>query len=485
MSTNLAAAGARGGLVTIFSQVLSLITRMVGLIFLARLLPPEVFGLAAIVVAITTFASAVIFLGLPMATVQATTLSQRAKSSLFVINTGLGVGLGLILFFSAGLIASYYGDDRLVPMVQWLALVPTLSGIQSQFRLQLVRNLEFTGLAASEVVSQLLGTCSAIVLALMGKTYEAIIAQSVVQSLSQLLIVTILSRWLPTIPGAWATEVKELLIIGLRIFGTNLLRDGSRSIVVPIMAVFNSPAAIGNYDRAQQLAIVPINLTVDQLQRVAIPILSQFRDAPARMLAYMRRAQLAAAYGTATGFLVGAALAQPLLTFLLGPDWTLAGTILQALAIGAVFRTLGQSMQWIFISAGATKQGFTFSLWSQPAIVLISLAGLPWGVLGVAIANAIAWSLYWPAATIVASRAAGFASAPLITDALRAFSCFGIPVGLAALIARFLGLDDLPTILVGIGFAVVMAALLAILIRPIRNDLLALLDVLKLALQKR
>ncbi|KQP56664.1 hypothetical protein ASF51_01725 [Agreia sp. Leaf283] len=452
-----------------------------GLVFLARLLSPEVFGLAAIIVSISTFASAVIFLGLPMATVQATVLSQRAKSSLFLVNSGLGVLLASILFFSADAIADYYGQPALSFMMRWLAVVPLLSGVQSQFRLQMIRDLKFTPLAATEVISQFLSTGTAIVMALGGASYAAIVAQGIVQSGSQLLMVVVISRWWPTKPGSWSPEVRGLLAIGLRIFGTNLLRDGSRSVVVPIMAIFASPAAIGNYDRAQQLVVVPINLTVDQLQRVAIPILTQFRDEPARMLAYMRRAQLAAAYVTATAFLVGAALAEPLLATLLGQDWKLAGTVLQALAIGAVFRTLGQSMQWIFISSGMTKKALTFSLWSQPLIVIITLLGLPWGVLGVAVANAVAWSLYWPVSTYTASKAAGFDATPLILDALRAFAFFGIPVGASALVARFLGLNDLLTVLAGIGFAVIAASVLALALPAVRRDILALVEILKLA----
>lgn len=484
MAKSLAAAGARGGVVTIGSQVLSLITRTVGLIFLARLLPPEVFGLAAVVSSITGFATAIIFLGLPMATVQAETLSQRAKSSLFFINSMLGIALGAVLFFTAPLIADYYNQPALDPMVRWLALVPVLSGIQSQFRLQLIRSLKFTGLAVAEVVAQLLATIAALIFAMHGATYEAVIAQGVIQSASLILIVVVMARWMPTRPGAWASEVKGLMIIGLHIFGTNLLRDGTRNIVVPIMAAFNSPASVGNYDRAQQLSVIPINLTVDQLQRVAVPILSRFRDNPQRMLAYMRRAQLAAAYLTATAFLVLAAVAQPLVVLLLGDAWALAGFILQIMAVGAVFRTLGQSMQWIFIASGSTKEGFTFSLWSQPLIVAISLGGLIWGVEGAAVANTISWALYWPAATWVASRTAGFEARPLIIDAIRAFLLFGVPVGLAAAAAHLLDLPGLLTVLIGCLFAVVAATIVFLLVKPVRVDLLALFEVGRLAFRR-
>lgn len=481
---SLAAAGARGGFVTLLSQGISLVARTVGLIVLARLIAPDLVGLNAIVVSVTTFTTAVILLGLPTATVQALTLSQRAQSSLFLINTALGVFFAAGLFFSAPLIAGFYDDDRLVVIIQWMTLVPLTTGIQSQFRMRMVRDLRFTSLSAADVISQVVGLVAAIVLAANGQPIAAVIAQGVVQHLAQLAMIAVLARWWPGLPGFWRTEVRELLVIGVRIFAINLLRNTSRSVVVPVAGLAVSPAAIGNYDRAQQLSIMPINLAVDSLQRVAVPILSRLREEPARMLAYMRRAQLVGVYGTATAFLVVAALAQPLVRLVLGDNWSLAGDVLQALAVAGAFRVLGQSMQWLFISAGATKAGLTFSLWSQPAIVVVTLAGLPWGIMGVAIASSLAWAAYWPISTVTAARAAGIPARPLITDALAALAYFCAPVAVAALAARLLGLGDLETVGIGLGFAVAAGALLALLIKPVRRDLRLLWETLRLAFSR-
>lgn len=448
---------------------------------LARLIAPDLVGLNAIVVSVTTFTTAVILLGLPAATVQAQSLSQQAQSSMFLINTGLGLLFAAGLFLSAPFIASFYADERLVLIIQWMTLVPLTTGIQSQFRMRMIRDLRFTSLSAADVASQVIGLVVAILLAANGQPIAAVIAQGVVQNTSQLAIITVLARWWPTLPGFWRTEVRELLVIGFRIFAINLLRNTSRSVVVPVTGLVVSPSAIGNYDRAQQLSIMPINLAVDSLQRVAVPILSRLRDEPKRMLAYMRRAQLVGVYGTATGFLVIAALAQPVVRLLLGDNWSLAGDVLQALAVAGAFRVLGQSMQWLFISAGATKAGLTLSLWSQPAIVVVTLAGLPWGIMGVAIASSVAWAAYWPLSTVTAARAAGIPARPLITDALAALLYFCLPVALAALAARAFGLGDLVTVGIGLGFAIAVGVALALLVRPVRRDLGLLWDTVRLA----
>lgn len=481
---SLASAGARGGLTTVLSQAASLIVRLVGLIFLARLLPADIFGLAAIATAIATFASTIIYLGLPMAVLQAESVSEKAKSSLLIVNCSLGIALALALFLLAEPIAAFYKDSRLVILMQFLSLVPILSGIQSQFRLHLIKNLRFTGISVTDFVAQIISTVVAIVLGIQGFAIEAIIAQNVLISLCQLVLTIILSRWVPKLPGMWKSEVKGLLLIGLRIFATTALRDGSRSVVVPVMATAVSPGALGNFDRAQQLSVLPISLTVDQLQRVAVPVLSRLRDEPQRMFAFMRRAQLLLTYITVTVFMMVAALGDDLVFTVLGPNWQIAGTVLQVLALGAVFRTLGQSMQWLFIASESTNVALRFSLWTQPLIVLTTLAGLPWGVIGVAAANSLAWAIYWPIATLKATRACSFPSAPLITDALRGILLFGLPVSLAALSAKLFSLNEWQTLIVGMLFAMVVAGILIAAVHAVRKDVSALVDALRLAMRR-
>ena len=481
MVSSLAAAGARGGFMTVSGQLLALVVRLVGLVVLGRLIEPYLFGLAAIVASIATFVGALIYLGLPMATAQARHLSSRAQSSLFVLNLAMGAVLAFGLFVAAEPIAGLYGHPELALLIQWLAVVPLLGGAQSQFRLRMLRDLRFTALALADVAAQVAGTGAAILLAVLGQPVAAVISQSLVQSAVLVVLAVSCARWRPGAPGAWREEVFPILRIGLHILGSTVLRDGSKNILIPVMAFSQSPTQIGNFDRAQQLAIVPVSLTVDQMQRVAVPVLSQLRDAPERMLTYMRSAQLVASYLTASAFFLGAVLGGYAVRVILGEDWTLAGTVVQVLCVGAVFRTLGQAMQWIYIAAGATAVGLRFNLWSQPAVAIISLCGLPWGVVGVAAANSLAWVLLWPASVSLASRAAGFSATPLIADALRAVTLFGLPTTLAAAWVWFVPMGPGAALGAGLLTSTLVGGTLILFVRPVRRDLTQLRSIVRLA----
>src|SRR3974377_1415022 len=68
-----------------------------GAIVLARLLAPEDFGLVAIVTVVTSFAPLLIDFGLGDATAQRRDINHRQISSLFWLNSGMGLVIALLV----------------------------------------------------------------------------------------------------------------------------------------------------------------------------------------------------------------------------------------------------------------------------------------------------------------------------------------------------------------------------------------------------
>lgn len=484
----LAKSGARGSIVTVAGQGLSVIFRLVGLVLLARLLEPSLFGLAAIAVSISTFASAIIFLGLPMATAQAPKLSNAAQSTLFWINTILGLVLCISIVLSSDVLADVYGDADLSFILQWIALVPLISGMQSQFRLRLVRQLRFGILSIADVVAQVLSTVVSISLAYLGFGLWAIVSQGLSVAIVQLVIVGLAARWIPKKIGDWRSQVRGILIVGFRIFGINVLRDGSRSALVPIMGLHLSALTLGNFDRAQQIAVVPVSLTVDQLQRVVVPVLARLEGDPHSISSFYRAGQLCVVYLTGTLYAILAAVSPVLVEVLLGAEWSEAGFVLQALSVGAAVRALAQSTQWVFIGAGKTSASLKLNALLQPAILVVSLCGLPWGVIGVAWANSFAWIAAWPISCLVMCQAVALPFKPIIADATRGLLLLVVPVGVYGWLVNWRA-DDLaytPAInLLVTALSTGAFFLFLVLVTPsVRRDVVKIVSILRLAVVK-
>jgi PST family polysaccharide transporter len=459
--------------------------RTAGLVVLARLIAPEDFGLVAIVTTIGLFASNLILMGLNAATIQHLGITSRAKSSLFLINVAMGLIVAGGMFALAPTIAEIYNEPLLETIVRWNAIVPLLSGLQGQFLAQVIADLKFAKLAIAEVASQAAAFVIPILIAAFGYGLAAIVALPIVQSAALLVGTVAAAKWFPGRPGDWTLHVKPVMRVGLHVFGMNASRQLGRSALLPVIGLYQPMAAVGAFDRAQNLAVLPVNLTVDQMQRVAIPVLTRLRDDRHSLLKYFARAQLVVSYSTGTALALTAAVADPLVTVALGENWQLAGRILALFAVGSIFRALAQAVQWLYISDGVSGRGAVFVAVSQPIIIAISLLGLLWDIEFVALFNSIAWLLYWPVSSLVASRLRQLPVATLILHPLRGALGFAAPIGAAAWsAATWVPGGDSVRVLVGIAAGVALAGILAF-VPPIRRDLTVVKETIKLAASSR
>lgn len=476
--SSLTTTGVRGALAAFASHGTSLVARLASTIILARLLVPEYFGLVAIVAALAELASNIIQFGLPLAAAQADTLTSKAKSTLFFFNLILGLLFGVAFFISASWLAELYGSSQLAEIVRWVALVPLAVGLSAQFRAQMMRDLRFVSIEIIVTVAHLLSMTAAVaVAAATGSIYALVVLVAFPQGIQLLCFISV-AHWRPGLPGRWQ-EARGILTIGAHIFVINLLRNISRTAVIPALGVFESPKNVGFYDRAYQLSAVPANTLMDSLQRIAVPLLARVRADRQMLHRAFDGMQTSTTLTLVTGSWVLAAVGEPLVVLALGGEWTFAGTILQVLAIGTGFRLMAMMEQWLFIGGQATGAGVVFSVWSQPLIIFVSLAGLPWGALGVATANALAWLLLWPLATLAAARSTGLAGITLLKRSVFIVATFSVPIALSAAVSRVFLRDPAAVVIVGISSAVALAGVLIVCRPSIRTTIVTVLSAAK------
>ena len=83
------------------------------------------------------------------------------------------------------------------------------------------------------------------------------------------------------------------------------------------------------------------------------------------------------------------ASAYELIPFLLGPQWTAASDVFVWLSIAALHQPLTATIGWLFITQNRTGEFAKWGVVNAVTCVMAFMAGLPWGVVGVAAAYAI------------------------------------------------------------------------------------------------
>lgn len=467
----------RGVLVTMGGTWSKTILQTVSTVVLARLLDPSDFGLIAMIMAIVGIADLVRDFGMTGAIIQAKKLNDSTWSSVLWLSAGIGVIGTILIAAAAPLIASIYDEERLVLLS--IAVAPTLliNGLAMPLQAKVQRDLKFGVLARIDVFSMALGVSLSIIAALAGWGVWSLVVFTGVASVYRLI-----ALWVSARPH-WGRphvdrEVIPLVTTGGSIFGVQLLNYLARNVDNVVIGRQLGSDVLGQYSRAYALFMLPLQQLNGPLGRVALPVLSRLQDDGPRYRRYIRASLMVIAYLTLPAFAIAAALAQPLVLLLLGPQWDATATIFALLTIAGVAQAIGNVQGWIYISLGRAHRQLVYYVVSRPIIIASFFVGLWWnGVNGLALAYGLvslavlvpgfAWAIR---GTFVTGRDVVL---PVLRPALLVPFAFG-----AAWATTLLALPALVQVLVG-GVAGLVPLGLAMAIPAYRRDLAQIIAFVK------
>ena len=378
----------RGGAVTVAAQIVKMAAQFAAIVVLARLLDPSAFGLVAMTAAAVAFLELFKDLGLSAATVQRPVLTHAQVSTMFWLNVGLGFVAAGLTAALAPLLAWFYGEHALIDITLCLAAGFIISGLSTQHMALLRRQMRFGALAALQVGAELAGMAAAIAAALAGMGYWALVVQRLVWVVFLTVGAWCICAWRPGRAGP-LRDVGQLLQFGGNVAASNLVGLLARSADQILIGWFWGPVALGLYERASKLVLVPLNNLNAPLHAVAMPALSRAAEEPARhRRAYLGMVEKLAMVTMPAGALLVTA-PDWIVALALGPQWLETAPVLAWLGVTAIYQPVTYTLSWLLMSQNRAGEMSVFSVFN--AIVLIgSIAvALPYGMEAVAAAYAL------------------------------------------------------------------------------------------------
>lgn len=403
LSDDLKKTSLRGGLHTIIGQGMTLILRIGSIAVLARILIPEHFGLISMVTAITVIAERFKDLGLSIATIQKREITHAQVSNLFWINVIIGVLIMIILCAFSKILARFYADDRLI----WITVAISTSffcgGMTIQHQAILIRKMLFAKIVYLGVVADFLSIVIAIVLAVKGFGYWALVWKEVSRSIFIAIGTWIVCPWIPGLPVRNA-NVGKMIRFGRDVTGFNLVTYLTHNIDQILIGKFYGTGPLGIYRQASQLALLPVNILASSVRNVAQSALSVLQNDAIRYRQYYKKVV------TLIGF-----VSMPLAVFLfihsrhiilllLGEKWIKADEIFKIYSLAAFIRPVVSTTGLIMITCGNTKRYFFLGLANSMVIIIAIVIGLKWGAVGVAIGHVLANYIFFLPVLIIAFR---------------------------------------------------------------------------------
>lgn len=388
LKTDIKKKSLKGGAVTLTSQGLTFIIQMGAGMILARILTPHDYGLMAMVFAVTGLAAVLNNLGLSTATVQSAEINQAQVSNLFWLNVGMGVIVMLVVAALAPALAWFYKAPALTGITLALASTFLLSGLGTQHRALLNRQMQFVTIAKIDISALAVGFIVAIILAYYGAGYWALVANSIVSTSMNTLLTWFSVRWCPMLPQR-ETCVRTMLKFGADVAGFNVINYFARNLDNVLIGRYCGGAELGLYNKAYQLLMMPITNLREPMVRVAMPALSSLQHDPEQYRSYYKKYIEILAIVSMPLIVLMYIYSDQIIYVLLGPQWLEASALFKILAIAALIQPVGTSWGLVMLSTGNSRLYLRWGVVNSCITCLSFFCGLPWGAKGVAISYAV------------------------------------------------------------------------------------------------
>ena len=172
-------------------------------IILARILSPNEYGIIAILIIFINFANVIIDGGLNTALVQKKNADRIDFSTIFWFSLLLSVVFYLILFFSSPLIAKFYNNDLLIPVLRVLSLILFTNSFNSIQRAYVSRHMLFRKLFWVNAVSVVVSGTIGIIMAYQGYGVWALVGQSLTSPIMGCVLMWFTIKWRPALVFSW------------------------------------------------------------------------------------------------------------------------------------------------------------------------------------------------------------------------------------------------------------------------------------------
>ena len=301
-------------------------------ILVIRLLSPGDYGLMAMAMVLVSFLVLLNTLGLDAVLVQDKALDEQMRRKIFGIVIVANVLFFLLLFLGAGVVADFYGEPVLAPIVRVLSLQFLLLIFETLPQAKLERDIDFARRSVVDFATLVLGSLTTLALALAGQGVWALIWGTLATNATRMLGLNLIARNLVWPSFDWRGMRKHLVFGGFVTGDRGLWFLFSESDKL-IGGKLLGHQLLGYYAVASQVASLPIHKITGLLNSVAFPAFSHAHAHTSQetVQGYLLKATRIIGIAAFPVFFGISCTAEPIIACLLGEKWLPAAPLLQLL----------------------------------------------------------------------------------------------------------------------------------------------------------
>lgn len=305
-------------------------------IVLARILSPDDYGTIALVTVFTSILQVFVDSGLGTALVQKKNADDLDFSSVFYFNLIVCIILYGLMFIAAPLIANFYGDNTLIPVIRVISITILISGVKGIQQSYVSKNMLFKRFFFSTlggtIFSAVLGNC----MAYMGFGVWSLVFQQISNTAIDTIILWVTVKWHPHKMFSW-NRLKSLLSYGWKLLVSSLLDtvyNNLRNLIIGKIYSASDLAYYNQGDKFPKVIVTNINTSIDS---VLLPSMADVQDDHLKVKSMTRRAIKTSTYIMAPLMMGLAFCATPIVKLVLTDKWLMCVPYLRIFCISYMF----------------------------------------------------------------------------------------------------------------------------------------------------
>jgi O-antigen/teichoic acid export membrane protein len=302
-------------------------------IVLARLLLPEQFGLIGMLAIFMALSQTLLGSGLSTALIQKEAgVTSAEASSVFYYHVTVGAALTGVLYLSAPLVAQFYHQPALTPIMRVMALVTAVRSLGLVHTALLTRNVDFKTQTKVNLIAATGSGLVAVTMAYRGLGVWSLVVLQLSETVLGVVFLWSLSRWRPRAVFSFHA-LRQLFAFAYKMLAGVLLDQLFTNLYFVVIGRLFNATALGFYSRAARLVDLPALTITTVVSRVTFPVFSAVQTRDDHLTELLRRALTAVFFVTAPLMIGFAVVAEPLVRVLLTERWLPSVPYLQLLCV--------------------------------------------------------------------------------------------------------------------------------------------------------
>lgn len=357
---------------------LQLVQFVVGLV-IARFVMPEEYGLIAMLNIVLAISQTFIDGGFSNALIHKKNVSEIDFSTVFYFNIIVSLLFYVLLCFISSWVAFFYSEPQLEFLLKIIGLGIVIQSLTVVQRAKLVIRMDFKTQAKITFMAGLISGLAGIVMAYNDLGVWALVTQSLLNSLLNVLLLFFYLKWIPLLKFSWES-FGNLFLFGSKILFSQLLHTIYTNLYSLVIGKRYSATDVGYYNRANSFAqLLPLNFSTI-IGRVVYPVQCKLQDNDIELRKYVRNNLVGTSYVVFPILIFLCILSKYVIVLLLTERWLHSAYLLSILCLGYMWCPLSIINNQLLNAKGHSEYYFKAEIIKKISGIAILLITMPMGI---------------------------------------------------------------------------------------------------------